>query len=45
MGDLDEALTRRCSWTSGPVPDGEAIIEIIEDVLRFYQRRDQEGDH
>lgn len=22
----------------GPLPDGEAIIEIPEDVLRFYQR-------
>ena len=22
----------------GPVPDGEAIIEIPEDVLKFYQR-------
>src|SRR5262249_490345 len=28
----------------GPVPDGEAIIEIPEDVLKFYQRRDQEGE-
>lgn len=25
----------------GPIPEGEAIIEIPEDVLRFYQRRDQ----
>jgi hypothetical protein len=28
----------------GPVPDGEAIIEVPEDVLKFYTRRDQEGD-
>jgi len=28
----------------GPVPDGEAIVEIPEDVLKFYTRRDQEGD-
>jgi hypothetical protein len=28
----------------GPVPDGEAIIEIPEDVLKLYQRRDREGD-
>jgi hypothetical protein len=27
----------------GPVPDGEAIIEIPEDVLAFYQRN-QQGD-
>jgi hypothetical protein len=27
----------------GPVPEGEAIIEIPEDVLRFYQR-DQQGE-
>jgi len=26
----------------GPVPKGEAIIEIPEDVLRFYQRDQQE---
>ena len=26
----------------GPVPDGEAIIEIPEDVLKFYQRNQQE---
>ncbi|MGI9000274.1 MAG: hypothetical protein ACR2GH_01260 [Pseudonocardia sp.] len=26
----------------GPVPAGETIIEIPEDVLKFYQR-DQEG--
>lgn len=25
----------------GPVPEGEAIIEIPEDVLRFYQRNMQ----
>lgn len=25
----------------GPVPEGEAIIEIPEDVLRFYQRNIQ----
>jgi hypothetical protein len=27
----------------GPVPEGETIIEIPEDVLRFFERRDQEG--
>ncbi|WP_086663222.1 hypothetical protein [Lentzea kentuckyensis] len=27
--------------TVGPLPAGEAIIEIPEDVLRFYQRNDQ----
>jgi hypothetical protein len=27
----------------GPVPDGEAIIEIPEDVLKFYQRNQQGG--
>ncbi len=27
----------------GPIPEGEAIIEIPEDVLKFYQRN-QEGD-
>jgi hypothetical protein len=26
----------------GPVPEGEAIIEIPEDVLKFYVRRYQE---
>jgi hypothetical protein len=25
------------------VPPGEAIIEIPEDVLRFYERNEQEG--
>lgn len=25
----------------GPLPDGEAIIEIPEDVLKFYQRNQQ----
>jgi hypothetical protein len=25
----------------GPVPEGEAIIEIPEDVLKFYQRNQQ----
>ncbi|WP_434445835.1 hypothetical protein [Lentzea sp. E54] len=25
----------------GPLPAGEAIIEIPEDVLRFYQRKEQ----
>jgi hypothetical protein len=25
----------------GPVPEGEAIIEIPEDVLMFYQRNQQ----
>jgi hypothetical protein len=29
----------------GPIPDGEAIIEIPEDVLKFYARRYQEGEH
>ena len=28
----------------GTVPEGEAIIEIPEDVLRFFERRDQEED-
>lgn len=28
----------------GPVPDGEAIIEIPEDVLKFYQRNQKEED-
>jgi len=28
----------------GPVPEGEAIIEIPEDVLRFFERRDQGED-
>ena len=28
----------------GPIPEGEAIIEIPEDVLRFYQRNGQEAD-
>jgi hypothetical protein len=27
----------------GPVPDGEAIIEIPEDVLKFYQRNQPGG--
>ncbi|MFE4609372.1 hypothetical protein ACFRK5_13580 [Streptomyces niveus] len=26
----------------GPVPDGEAIIEIPEDVLKYYARRYQQ---
>jgi len=25
----------------GPVPEGEALVEIPEDVLRFYLRRQQ----
>jgi hypothetical protein len=31
----------------GPVPDHEAIIEIPEDVLKFYVRayQDREGEH
>ena len=29
----------------GPIPDGEAIIEIPEDVLKFYARRYQKGEH
>ena len=29
----------------GPIPDGEAIVEIPEDVLEFYVReRQKEGD-
>jgi hypothetical protein len=28
----------------GDVPPGEAIIEIPEDVLKFYLRNQQEGD-
>ncbi len=28
----------------GPIPDGEAVIEIPEDVLRFFQRDGQETD-
>ncbi|RJO79365.1 hypothetical protein D5S18_03320 [Nocardia panacis] len=28
----------------GPIPDGEAIIEIPEEVLKFYARRYQEGE-
>lgn len=28
----------------GPVPEGEAIIEIPEDVLKFYARRYQEEE-
>jgi hypothetical protein len=28
----------------GPVPEGEAIIEIPEDVLRLFERRDQGED-
>ncbi|MFJ1644402.1 hypothetical protein [Streptomyces sp. NPDC088258] len=30
----------------GPVPEGEAIIEIPEEVLKFYARRyHEEGEH
>ncbi|MFJ2110681.1 hypothetical protein ACIOEX_01920 [Streptomyces sp. NPDC087850] len=29
----------------GPVPEGEAIIEIPEEVLKYYVRRYQEGEH
>jgi len=29
----------------GPIPDHEAVIEIPEDVLKFYVRRYQEGEH
>lgn len=29
----------------GPVPEGETIIEIPEDVLKFYQRDQQRRDH
>ncbi|MFC4003018.1 hypothetical protein ACFS2C_13670 [Prauserella oleivorans] len=28
----------------GPIPEGEAIIEIPEDVLKFYERDHREGD-
>jgi hypothetical protein len=28
----------------GPIPEGEAIIEIPEDVLKFYARRYQEEE-
>jgi hypothetical protein len=28
----------------GPVPEGEAIVEIPEDVIRFYLRRYQGED-
>ncbi|MGH3326821.1 MAG: hypothetical protein ACRDPT_03315 [Streptomycetales bacterium] len=27
----------------GPVPEGEALIEIPEDVLKFYQRRGEDN--
>jgi hypothetical protein len=29
----------------GPIPHGEAIVEIPEDVLRFFLRRYQEREH
>jgi hypothetical protein len=29
----------------GLIPEGEAVIEIAEDVLRFYVRRYREGEH
>lgn len=29
----------------GPVPDHETLIEIPEEVLKFYVRRYQEGEH
>jgi hypothetical protein len=29
----------------GPVPDGEAIIEIPEDVLKLYRLAPREGDN
>ncbi len=31
----------------GPVPDHETLVEIPEEVLKFYARRymEQEGDH
>jgi hypothetical protein len=31
----------------GPVPDGEGLIEVPEDVLKFYVRKyqEQEGHH
>lgn len=28
----------------GPVPDHETLIELPEDVLKFYVRRYQEGE-
>lgn len=29
----------------GPIPDGEAVVEIPEDVLKFYVRNQQGEDH
>lgn len=29
----------------GPIPDSEAVVEIPEDVLKFYVRNQQEEDH
>ncbi|TCP57495.1 hypothetical protein EV191_1011452 [Tamaricihabitans halophyticus] len=29
----------------GPIPEGEAIVEVPEEVLMFYVRRYQEGEH
>ncbi len=28
----------------GPIPDGEAIIELPEDVLKYYQRNQTEEE-
>lgn len=28
----------------GPIPDHEAVIEIPEDVLKYYQRNQTEGN-
>lgn len=29
----------------GPVPEGEAIIEIPEDVVKLFLREHREGEH
>jgi hypothetical protein len=34
----------RCWLNVGPVPAGEAIIEIPEDVLKFYARNYSEEE-
>jgi hypothetical protein len=28
----------------GPIPDGEAVVEVPEEVLRFYLKETQEAD-
>lgn len=28
----------------GPIPDGEAVVEVPEEVLRFYANEAQEAD-